>query len=722
MSLEYYSRVLVWCATMSAVSPLLDTLNPPQRQVVCHHTGPLLVLSGAGTGKTKVLVHRVAHLIEQEQTDIQHILAVTFTNKAANEMKQRIQSLLRLNRFDNLWIGTFHALCARILRIHADDIGLPRHFTIIDANEQRRLIKQILKEHPSDASSFEPKIVLSVIERWKNKGLHPQDLLRQGDNKPNTQKIQQIYELYQDALESYHAVDFSDLILRCVDLLQKNKEVLNSWQQRFTHILVDEYQDTNTIQYLWLRLLAQHNHNICCVGDDDQSIYGWRGAEVSNILRFEKDFPKAQIIRLEQNYRSTPEILAAATTVIQGNKQRLGKTLWTEKSSGDKIKVYEFYDSQIEANSLSQQVADVLDSGYSPDAVALLVRTSAQTRAIEESLSYYQLPYRVVGGLRFYERSEIRDALAYWRFSLYTDDDLALTRIINTPKRGVGAKALEKLTALARKNKTSLFTAIEDTVRDNHISGKARQTLDTFCQRVRLWHTWLETLPHQEAARQILEDSGYLALWHNSRDIVATTKQENIDELIRALKNYETMHQFIDHVSLLTQADQDEETQRVSLMTLHSAKGLEFDCVFLPGWEESLFPHKNALEESGQHGLEEERRLAYVGITRARKRAVITYCTRRLMYKQWISSQPSRFIRELPEDVIEFIPQARYKPPLRPPPRLPTMTARDGLSVGDNVVHETYGNGVLRHIDGDRLDILFKSGPKKILRGYVKKI
>ncbi|MBC6445108.1 MAG: UvrD-helicase domain-containing protein [Alphaproteobacteria bacterium GM202ARS2] len=704
---------------MSAVSHLLDTLNPPQQQVVCHHRGPLLVLSGAGTGKTKVLVHRVAHLIEQKKTDIQHILAVTFTNKAANEMKQRIQSLLRLNRLDNLWMGTFHAICHRILRIHADDIGLPKHFTIIDANEQIRIIKTILKEYPSDVASFEPKMIVNIIERWKNKGLHPEDLLHQGDHKPNTQKIQQVYEHYQKALNTYHAVDFSDLILRCVDLLQKNREILAKWQSRWTHILVDEYQDTNTIQYLWLRLLAQHNHNICCVGDDDQSIYGWRGAEVSNILRFEKDFPKAQIIRLEQNYRSTPEILTAATSVIQGNKQRLGKTLWTEKKSGDKIKVYEFYDSQIEANSLSQQVADALDSGYKPDSIAVLVRTSAQTRAIEESLNYYQLPYRVVGGMRFYERSEIRDVLAYWRFSLYLDDDLALIRIINTPKRGVGPKALDKLTALARQNQTSLFIGIETAVRDGHISGKAYQTLALFCQQARQWHTWLQTLPHQEAARQILEDSGYLALWHKNRDIVATSKQENIDELISTLKNYETMPQFIDHVSLLTQADQDEDTQRVSLMTLHSAKGLEFDVVFLPGWEEALFPHKIALEENGQHGLEEERRLAYVGITRARKRAVITYCTRRLMYNQWIPSQASRFIRELPEDVIEFITQTPSQARVLPPPPVKKLSS---FHAGDSVEHTTYGNGVIRHVDGDRLDILFKSGAKKILSSYVKKL
>ncbi|MBC6497724.1 MAG: UvrD-helicase domain-containing protein [Alphaproteobacteria bacterium GM7ARS4] len=701
---------------------LLEALNPPQRQAVDHDTGPLLVLSGAGTGKTKVLVHRIAYLIARNKAQPHRILSVTFTNKAAKEMKERITSLIGAEKTRALWAGTFHALSLRILQRHKDVLDMKGDFAIIDKQESKKIMQDILKSHPTEGQQLTAKTILAHIDMWKNQGLRPQDVDVPSQTATYTKRLCRFYHRYQDALRTYHAMDFGDLILQTLQLWKHHGEILDHWQSRFSHILVDEYQDTNTAQYLWLRLLAQKHHNICCVGDDDQSIYGWRGADINNILRFEQDFPQAKTIRLEQNYRSTPHILSAASCIIKSNTRRLGKTLWTNMARGEKIHLCHCHTHEEEAMMVSQRMNALRQEGVPLKTMAVLVRVTAQISAFEDAFSQEHIDYRIIGGTRFFDRKEIRGAIAYWRLAHHSHDDRAFLHVINMPKRGVGDKTQHIIQSYAIDHGLSCMQATQALLTQNEIKGKTGHALSLFLQSHKNWRQWLASMPHQEAGRQILEDAGYLALWHNEGDITAQSRGDNIEALINTLKNYANIAQFIDHVSLLTESEEEDHADKVSLMTLHASKGLEFDVVFLPGWEDGIMPHKNALEEDSVKGIEEERRLAHVGITRAKKRLYISHCTHRQIYQQWVTSRPSPFLSLIPSDAITChneTERRRHHPHTQNTRRYHQKDA--AMKRGDYVRHPSYGYGVVQDIDGDILDIIFDSGQKKILSSYVKK-
>ncbi len=636
----------------------LAGLNPEQRQAVEATDGPVLVLAGAGTGKTRVLTTRIAHLIATNRAFPSQILSVTFTNKAAREMKERIGHLVGAVAEGMPWLGTFHSISAKILRRHAELLDLRSDFTILDTDDQIRLMKQVIQAEGIDEKRWPARMLSGFIDSWKNRGLAPKDVAPGEAAVFANGKGGTLYAAYQDRLKTLNAVDFGDLLLHCLTLFREHADVLATYHERFRYILVDEYQDTNTAQYLWLRLLAQGRRNIACVGDDDQSIYGWRGAEVDNILRFEHDFPGATVIRLERNYRSTGHILATAAKLIARNESRLGKTLRTEDELGEKVTITGAWDSQEEARLITDEIEAMQLKGENLAEIAVLVRISAQMRELEERFVQTGVPYRVIGGPRFYERAEIRDAMAYLRCVVSPTDDLAFERIVNVPKRGLGDATIQILHNHARATGFSLLQSARAIVESDELKPKARTALRELVEAFGRWSARAEHMPQGELAELVLEESGYTEMWQKDRSADAAGRLENLKELVRSLDEFPDLPAFLEHVSLVMDADSGDSAERVSIMTLHGAKGLEFDTVFLPGWEEGLFPNQRALDESGRAGLEEERRLAHVGLTRARKRLKLYFASNRRIHGLWQSSLPSRFIDELPEEHVEVVQAA----------------------------------------------------------------
>ncbi|MBK8439734.1 MAG: UvrD-helicase domain-containing protein [Rhodobacter sp.] len=754
-------------------APYLDDLNPAQRAAVEALDGPVLMLAGAGTGKTKALTARIVHLLSTGRARPNEILAVTFTNKAAREMKLRVGRMLGEVAEGMPWMGTFHSLSVKILRRHAELVGLKPNFTILDTDDQLRLLKQLIQARNIDDKRWPARMLAGLIDGWKNRALTPASV-PSSDGSAYNNVGTELYAEYQDRLRTLNATDFGDLLLHCVQIFKTHPDVLAQYQRWFRYILVDEYQDTNVCQYLWLRLLAQAHHNICCVGDDDQSIYGWRGAEVGNILRFEKDFPGAQVIRLEQNYRSTPHILAAASGVISANAGRLGKTLWTEAREGEKVRLIGHWDGEEEARWIGEEIEAIQRGtrGWAPvglDDQAILVRASHQMRAFEDRFLTIGLPYRVIGGPRFYERAEIRDAMAYFRLAVSPEDDLAFERVVNLPKRGLGDKAQADIQREARSNGLSLLDGARSLLAAGGIGGKGANQLRAFCDGVERWHhaTRQDGQSHIELAEVILDESGYTEMWQNDKTPEAPGRLDNLKELVKALEQFDSLQGFLEHVSLIMDNENEEAAEKVSIMTLHAAKGLEFPVVFLPGWEDGLFPSQRSMDESGLKGLEEERRLAYVGITRAERLATVSFASNRRVYGQWQSQMPSRFIDELPQAHVEVLTPPGlmgggygaaapgfgsghgsaleervskadvYNSPgwrrlqerqgMRPvsQPReaknvVIDLTADSAYSVGDRVFHTKFGYGKVTAIEGDKLDIRFdKTGDKKIVARFV---
>ncbi len=742
----------------SAPAPsILDSLNEAQREAVEALDGPVLVLAGAGTGKTRVLTTRLAHLLHQGKARPYQILAVTFTNKAAREMRDRVERQIG-GVVEGMWLGTFHALGARILRRHAEVVGLRPDFTILDMDDQIRLLKQHLQAANIDEKRWPARALSGLIQRWKDKGLTP-DKVSAGEagDFANGRAIR-LYAEYQERLQTLNAADFGDLLLHCLTVFTAAPDVLKDYQNLFRYILVDEYQDTNVAQYLWLRLLAQEQKNICCVGDDDQSIYGWRGAEIGNILRFEQDFPGAKVVRLERNYRSTPQILAAASGLIAKNEDRLGKTLWTEANQGEKLAVRGVWDGEAEARMIGEEIEALHSKGTSLDEVAILVRASFQTREFEERFITLGVPYRVIGGPRFYEREEIRDAIAYLRVVRQPDDDLAFERIINKPTRGIGKTTLQTLHEIARASRRSLYASALDVLATDELRPQAKRALATIVDDFERWRRLAETAHHTELAETVLDESGYTEMWQAriKKQADAAGRLENLKELISAMEEFESLAGFMEHVSLVMENAESNKGEMVSLMTLHSAKGLEFDVVFLPGWEEGLFPHQRALDESGLSGLEEERRLAYVGITRARKRVDISYASNRRIHNLWQNSAPSRFIDELPAEQVEMTSEVggyggyghygglndsdagdawgtstvggpgwqRFQRRRNEPATIDGVAFPVGESgdfaPSDRCFHQKFGMGTITTVDGDHLTIEFdNAGTKRVMAQFV---
>ncbi|MCO4841876.1 MAG: UvrD-helicase domain-containing protein [Yoonia sp.] len=766
----------------------LDGLNPAQREAVEAMHGPVLMLAGAGTGKTKALTTRIGHLLATGTARPHEILAVTFTNKAAREMKLRIGRMMGEAVEGMPWLGTFHSVCAKLLRRHAELVGLKSNFTILDTDDQLRLMKQLIRAADIDEKRWPPRMLSGIIDDWKNRALVP-SAVPVADSGVFDHKGVELYAAYQQRLRDLNAVDFGDILLHMVTIFQSHADILEQYQTRFRFILVDEYQDTNVAQYLWLRLLAAKHKNICCVGDDDQSIYGWRGAEVGNILRFEKDFPGAVVVRLEQNYRSTPHILAAASGVIAANKGRLGKTLFTDREEGEMVRLIGHWDGEEEARWIGEEV-EALQRGtrgldkVGLDSMAILVRASHQMRAFEDRFLTIGLPYRVIGGPRFYERLEIRDAMAYFRLAVSQDDDLAFERIVNTPKRGLGDKAVQTIQRTARENGVNLIEGARLVCEGKLLGGKGLKELTLLVQGLDRWHSQVmaESDTHVELAGMILDESGYTGFWQNDKTPEAPGRLENIKELVKALENFENLQGFLEHVSLIMDNETEEQGEKVSIMTLHAAKGLEFPAVFLPGWEDGLFPSQRSMDESGLKkvngvdvsiGLEEERRLAYVGITRAEALCTISFAANRRVYGQWQSAMPSRFIDELPEEHVEVLtPPGLYgggfgaagmaasanpavqdgfgsdlhqkaadanvynSPGWR---RLQSRSQQRGLSQpaqaknnvidlqavsafteGDRVFHQKFGYGEVMGIEGDKLVIEFdKAGSKHVVARFI---
>lgn len=753
------------------VKPYLEGLNPEQKEAVEHLDGPILVLAGAGTGKTRVLTCRLAHILSLGKAFPSQILSVTFTNKAAREMRERVGSLIGSEVEGLPWLGTFHSIAAKILRIHAELVDLNSSFTILDTDDQLRLLKQILKAEMIDEKRWTPRHLASLIDDWKNKGKTPDKLTASDGYGFAGGKGKKLYTIYQNRLKTLNACDFGDLLLHNLTIFQKHPDVLAKYHHKFKYLLVDEYQDTNVCQYLWLRLLAQGSKNLCVVGDDDQSIYGWRGAEVDNILRFEKDFPGAKVVRLERNYRSTEHILAAASGLISANQDRLGKTLWTDEQGGEKVVVTGVWDGPAEARVICSEIENWKSLNRSYDDVAVLVRASRQMRAFEERFIMLGLPYRVVGGPRFFERAEIRDAHAYLRLVRSELDDLAFERIVNTPKRGIGATSVQKLQVAARVMGISLEAATRQIVKTDEIRGKARSSLRAFLLDVDRWRQDMRTMSHTGLTEKILDESGYTQMWKDDKSPKAEGRLENLKELIQAMGEFDTLDAYMEHISLVLDAETGEQEEQVSLMTLHAAKGLEFPLVFLPGWEDGTFPSQKSLDESGLAGLEEERRLAYVGITRARERAEIYFAANRQIYGQWQTTLPSRFVDELPADHVDVKSTTGYfdrqetnyggatesfvesfdegYQPKRAAPasstysspgwkryqqnksrtiegtavRKPVKNTGENFSIGTRIFHQKFGYGKIVSADGTKLDVQFeKAGRKKVLDGFVERV
>jgi DNA helicase-2/ATP-dependent DNA helicase PcrA len=755
--------------------PYMAGLNDEQKQAVESLDGPLLVLAGAGTGKTRVLTTRLTHLFATGKATPGEVLALTFTNKAAQEMSERVSRMIG-RPTGHMAIGTFHSIAARLLRPHASLLGLQSNFTILDADDQIRLLKHILKEQNIDNKEWPAKNIAGLIDHWKNKALTPDKISPDQAFHFAEGKGKIIYDIYQQRLKILNACDFGDLLLHMYRLLQENPAILKQYQERFRYILVDEYQDTNSVQYLWLRLLAQKNKNICCVGDDDQSIYGWRGAEVGNILKFEQDFPGAKVIRLEQNYRSTTHILGAASGLINANKGRLGKTLWTNIDGGDKVSVMGVWDGREEAKTIGDEIEAQQQKGTPLSEMAVLVRAGSQMRLFEEQFLRLGLPYRVVGGPRFYERQEIRDALAYLKIINQPSFDLAFERIINVPKRALGLTSVQKLHILARENQTSLYAAAEDTIKHGLMPAKACGSLSGLLAMFEKWREQATSLKLDQLMDEVLDSSGLIEMWKADKDIKAEGRIENLQELVRAMADYDDLEEFLEHVSLVMENSKDAGKKSISIMTLHGSKGLEFDLVFLPGWEETIFPSQRSVDEKGINGLEEERRLAYVGLTRAKKKAHVYYAGSRQVFGSWLTLLPSRFIDELPDEHCEKtsaltsevydqqgITDTGYsgysgyseKTHLKPwdssynsswkksKSQSSSQTREERISksknrfakkakqkqvvtsdfaIGERVFHEKFGYGIVEDVEGDILEIKFdNSDTKKLIDDYVKK-
>jgi DNA helicase-2/ATP-dependent DNA helicase PcrA len=749
-------------------------LNPEQVAAVEALEGPVLVLAGAGTGKTRVLTTRIAHILATGRARPGQVLAVTFTNKAAREMKQRIGELIGGVVEGMPWLGTFHAIGVKILRRHHELVGLESGFTILDTDDQLRLIRQVIEAEGLDKDRWPARQLAALIDGWKNRGLVPEKVPEGEAFAFANGKGRKLYAAYQARLKELNACDFGDLLLEGLRLFLENPDVLADYHRRCHYILVDEYQDTNTAQYLWLRLLAQGTPNVCCVGDEDQAIYGWRGAEVENILRFEKDFPGATVIRLERNYRSTGHILAAASALIDHNKSRLGKTLFTDESAGEKPTVTGVWDDEEEARVVGEDIEALRKSGHRLNEIAILVRASFQMRAFEDRFVTLGLPYRVVGGPRFYERQEIKDAIAYLEVTLNPANDLKLERIVNVPKRGLGDTTVKRIHELARARDIPMYEAAREISETEELAGKARRSLTDLLAAFERWRSRLGQIKHTELAELILDESGYTAMWKAEKSPQAQSRLENLKELVRFMHEFESLEGFLEHVSLVMDAESGDDGDRVSLMTLHAAKGLEFDTVFLPGWEEGLFPHQRSLDENGFKGLEEERRLAYVGLTRAKRRAKVSFAQNRRTRGLYQSATPSRFVDELPERHIEVVEAkspfggayarfggafgthharsrfdeaevafgsayrtpgwqraranwkrdgARRKPPVLLEGELvasSTAASTAGYAVGERVFHQKFGYGRITEIDGNKLTIHFeKAGRKKVVDSFV---
>ncbi len=746
----------------------LDGLNPEQKKAVETVDGPLLVLAGAGTGKTRVLTTRLAHIIQTGRAKPWQCLCVTFTNKAAREMRERALNLIGPDGEGLSWLGTFHSISSKILRRHAELVGLKSTFTIIDTDDQIRLCKQIIEAENIDPKRWTPRYLAGLIDGWKNRALLP-------DKVPSDEAYQfadgkgiDLYTIYQSRLSVLNACDFGDLLLLTIKLFQENADVLGEYHNRFRYILVDEYQDTNIAQYLWLRLLARGTGNICCVGDDDQSIYGWRGAEVTNILKFEQDFEGSDVIRLERNYRSTGHILAAASHLITSNQGRLGKTLWTEDEMGEKVKLRGLWDGEAEARLIGDDIESWRSSGRRYDECAVLVRASWQMRAFEERFIMLGIPYRVIGGPRFFERAEIRDAMAYLRLIRSEDDDLAFERVVNQPKRGVGASSLQKLQMIARGDGRSLTTICRMVLQTDEIKGKAKTGLTSFMNHLDMWRDKNRSgMSHTELAEQILDESGYTDMLRADRSPQAATRLDNLKELVAAMGQFDSLNAFLEHVELVMDTNQGSGNEdEVQILTLHAAKGLEWPLVFLPGWEEEVFPSKRSVDENGNKGLEEERRLAYVGITRARESCRISFVANRQIYGRWTSVIPSRFIDELPHENVEAISETGYgsrqgfsenfasaetsfedlgqsstysspgwkrmRETNRKRSAPPTIDGRAELlassdpgradfNIGQRVFHIKFGYGKVEQIEGAKLTVDFeKAGCKKVIATFVE--
>ncbi len=763
----------------------LDGLNPEQRLAVETTEGPLLVLAGAGTGKTRVLTTRIAHIMASGLAGPSQILAVTFTNKAAREMKERISKFVGGNVEGMAWLGTFHSICVKILRKHAELVGLKSSFSILDTDDQIRLLKQIIQAEGLDDKRWTAKAFAGILDGWKNRALGPKDVPEGEARAFANGKGRRLYEEYQERLSILNAADFGDLLLHVITLFKTRPDVLGEYQRRFRYMLVDEYQDTNIAQYLWLRLLAQGNPNVCCVGDDDQSIYGWRGAEVDNILRFEHDFKGAEVIRLERNYRSTSHILAAASHLISFNEGRLGKTLFTDfhEPEHDLVSVASVWDSEEEARTIGDEIEALQNKEHLLNEMAVLVRASFQMREFEERFVTLGLNYRVIGGPRFYERMEIRDAMAYLRCVAQPADDLAFERIVNTPKRGLGDATLKLVHGLARAERIPLMQAAAQLIDTEELKPKPRNALKTVLDNFERWRRQLDQIRHTELAEIMLDESGYTEMWRQDRSADAPGRLDNLKELVRSMEEFESLAGFLEHISLVMDRDSADASDAVSIMTLHSAKGLEFDTVFLPGWEEGLFPHQRSLDESGRAGLEEERRLAYVGITRARKRAKLYFASNRRIHGLWQSTVPSRFLDELPPEHVEIAePSSNYggyagggygpsrfdrndpfeggsystpgwqraqrarkasedgfsegargyqsartkrQGPLTIEGELVARSVSDtpsDYSIGERVFHIKFGYGAIRSIEGNKLTIDFeKAGQKKVIDSFVER-
>ena len=734
----------------------LRELNEAQKNAVTNLNGPLLVLSGAGTGKTRVLTSRLAQLIATRTANPFNILAVTFTNKAAREMRKRAVDLVG-PMAEQITLGTFHSVAAQMLRRHAELVGLKSNFTILDSDDQLRLIKQVMEADGLDLKRWPPRMLLSLFSRWKDKGLTPEKITKSEAGDAVQGRAKSLFKSYQDRLLALNATDFGDLLLHMLTIFNQNSDILDLYQKKLTHIMVDEYQDTNVAQYLWLRLLSSSHKNLCCVGDDDQSIYGWRGAEVGNILKFEHDFPGAEIVRLEENYRSTGHILAAASKLISNNQGRLGKSLFTTDSDGEKIRIAGYWDGSEEARTISSQIESLLKDGQLLSEMAVLVRAGYQTREFEERFIAIGLPYRVVG-TRFYERLEIRDALSYLRLVYQQSDDLAFERIINTPRRGLGEATLQLIYKLSRTQNISLFEAAKNLIMSDDLKPQVNRALSKFIEDITRWHSIHLDMQPDALAEIILEESGYVTMWQTHKSPEAPGRLENIKELVTAIGEFETLSGFLEHISLVMDNDTQSTDGEVTLMTLHAAKGLEFDTVFLPGWEEGIFPSQRTLEENGGAGLEEERRLAYVGITRARRKLFISFAANRRIHGLWQSAIPSRFISELPENhLIEEMARGlsigRIEPVMIGPAetrvgkpgygpgwdrmairtknshntlldmnnvQVITKEQQSKFTIGDRVFHLKFGMGDVQEIEGDKLDIQFdKAGRKKVIASFV---
>ena len=764
-------------ARPQAPTGYLDGLNPEQRAAVEAVDGPVLVLAGAGTGKTRVLTTRLAHILATGRARPWELLVVTFTNKAAREMRERTVAQVGPPAEGLRWLGTFHSVAAQILRRHPELVGLKSSFTILDTDDQERLLKQLIEAENIDGKRWAPRHMAGLIDQWKNKGLTPDKVTPADGESFANGKGQRIYALYQERLRTLNACDFGDLLLHNLSIFAKHPDVLDEYHRRFRYILVDEYQDTNVAQYLWLRLLAQARKNICCVGDDDQSIYGWRGAEVDNILRFERDFPGAAVVRLERNYRSTAHILGAASGLIAANKSRLGKTLWTEADRGEKVQVRGVWDGEAEARMVGEEIERWVSAKRRYKDAAVLVRASFQMRAFEERFVLLQIPYKVIGGPRFFERAEIRDAHAYLRLIQSEDDDLAFERVVNVPRRGIGDTSVQRLLTVARAHGLSLSLAARGLVGTDELQARTRTALAGFIRDLDRWRALAGTVRHPELTETILEESGYTDMLRADKGPQSASRLENLKELIQAMGQFETLGEYLEHVSLVMDLERESGDDAVQIMTLHSAKGLEFPLVFLPGWEEGVFPSQRSMDEKGEKGLEEERRLAYVGITRAREEARISFAANRQVYGRWSSQLPSRFVDELPLDNVQAQSETGYYgggPGMReaksrwddapsfgsgysspgwrraqerttayvPPPGvsrgfgrgqpiegegrlIATSDPSAGSSAyarGDRVFHQKFGYGKVTAVEGNKLTVAFEqAGEKRVIDSFVEK-